>query len=103
RRESGDLEAERIERRPEQDVVLEAVAAAAVAQELLLQRRQVEPDRTAQERVEILERDRERMPEVEAAQRLQRRRARSAVADTPEVGVEIERVAHRGVSSACRS
>ena len=101
RGQAGDAKAERIECRLEQQVVLEAVAAAPAAHELLLQRGKIEPHRTAQEGIEILERNRQRVAQMERAQRLQRRRARSAVADAPQIGVEIDPFGHRGAAQPC--
>ena len=94
RGEAGDARAERVERGLEQQVVLEAIAAAPVAHEFPLQRRLIEPNGPAQERVEILERDRQRVPKVERAQRLQRGRARTVVADAPEIAVEFDGLRH---------
>ncbi len=45
----------------EQQVLLEAIAAAAAVDELCLQRSQIEPDRPLEQRIEVLEGDRLRL------------------------------------------
>jgi len=57
----------------EQQVLLEAVAASALQNELALQRVDIEPDRGAPQRVEVLERDRGRMQRVQGCKRMRRK------------------------------
>ena len=57
RSEPGDLESQLLKHCREQRVLLEAVAASPSCDELRLQAREVEPDRNAQQDVEILERN----------------------------------------------
>ena len=90
RRERRGVEPERAEHVVEQEVLLEAVAAAAAVHELALERRQIEPDGPTDERVEVLERNRERVQRLQRAQRLERRGARPRVADALEIRVDVE-------------
>ena len=78
---AADGEAERGERVLEQQILLEAIAAAAALHELVLERVEIEPHGHAGERVEILERNRERVMRLQRAQRLERRAARARVTD----------------------
>src|SRR5690606_8360767 len=80
----------------EQEVLFVAVAAAAGLHELVLQRLHVEPDRPAEERIEVFERDRSRMRLVHRLQHGERRLARPLIADTPKIGVEVEAWFGRG-------
>ena len=90
RREAGNAEAERAQDLQQHAVVLEAIAAAPRLDQLVLQQFDVEPDRQPQQRIQILERDRLRMQELDRAQRLQRRCARPVIADADEIGIEVE-------------
>ena len=80
-----DLRAERLERRLQQQVLLEAISAAAVGHELLLEVLGLERDRDATPRVEVLERDRGDMRAVKLGQI----RA-PAQPDAGEIRVEVE-------------
>ena len=90
RAQTRDVEPDGLERGGEQRVVLEAVAAAAIADELVLQAREVEPDRAPEQDVEVLERDRRRVREMDRVQHLERRLDRPVVADACEVRVQVE-------------
>ena len=68
----------------EEEILLEAIAATAVAYQLLLERVGVEADRPSQQRVQVLERNRLRMVKVDGAERIERRGARAGVADPPK-------------------
>src|SRR5439155_2658774 len=72
-----DLEAERPQRVQEQVVLLEAVAAPAVVDQLALDAPDVQPDRLPQLDVQVLERDRGDVRHVDLAQRRQRRLPRT--------------------------
>jgi hypothetical protein len=85
-----DLEAERFQRVHEEEVVLEAVAAAPAADELLLQGGDIERDRPAEEGIEILEGDRLRVQAVQVGEHGRRGGARPVMADARQIGVEIE-------------
>ncbi len=67
-RQPGDAKADGLQRRLEQGVVLEAIAAAPAAYELGLEPIEVQPSRTADERIDGLEGDRGRMAGVERQQ-----------------------------------
>src|SRR6266566_181252 len=84
------VKAQRSQRRREQRVLLEAVAATAAGDELGLQAFEIEPDRPAEEDVQILERNMRRVRKMQRLQRGQRRLARAAVVDAPQISVEIE-------------
>jgi hypothetical protein len=79
-----DLVAEGLERRLEEEVVLEAVAAAPVGDHLLLEPLEVEDDRSSAQRVEVLEGDRRRVRAVDRGEA-----GRGVQPETPEVGVEV--------------
>ena len=112
--EAGDGEADRLQRRLEQSVLLETIAAASAADELGLDRGQFEADRTAQERVQSLERNRGDMGGVQRGERRQIGRKRAGVTDARKISAEIE-IRHAsprrwadlqrppGPSSPCRS
>jgi len=91
RREPRHAEPDLLERGGEQRVVLETVAAASVADELVLQAREVETDRPPQQDVDVLERDRRRVRQMERVQDLEGRLDGPVVPDPVEVGVQIER------------
>src|SRR6185437_9508282 len=96
RREVRDLESQ-----PLQQILLEAVAAAPGMHELLLEGSQIQARGPPQQRIEVFERNRERVPEVDRAQGLEYRCARTGVADALEIGIEVDHEA--GLSRACRS
>ncbi|AGA28846.1 hypothetical protein Sinac_4669 [Singulisphaera acidiphila DSM 18658] len=75
--------------RGEQRILLEAVAPTAVADQLGLQARQVEPDRSAEMDVEVLERDPGEVVQWEAFENLRRRRTIAGVTDAVQVGVDV--------------
>src|SRR5438105_2819494 len=78
------------QRRREQRVLLEAVAATAAGDELGLQAFEIEPDRPAEEDVQVLERNVRRVRKMQCLQRGQRRLERTAVVDASQIGAEIE-------------
>lgn len=63
--EARDAKAERIERVFEQQVVLVAIAPAAVAHHLLLQRLHIEANRPPYQRVQVFKRDGFGMPDMD--------------------------------------
>ena len=67
RSESGNAEADALERALEQQVVLVAITATPLRDELLLQRLDVERHRPAQQRIQILEGDCLRMQAMNLA------------------------------------
>jgi hypothetical protein len=85
-----DLKTQVFEHISHQVVVLVAVAAAAPADELVLEGVDVEPDAPAEEDVEVLEGDGEGVGAMQPAQPLRRRRGRRIEADPSQVGVEVE-------------
>lgn len=89
-------EADRDQRRPQQQVLLVAIAAAPALDQLALQRIQVQPRRLAAEGIEVLEGDRRRVPPHQRLQRPEVGRHRAVLADAAEIGVEIEAVGHGG-------
>jgi hypothetical protein len=91
RRQAGHAEAERPQRMGEEQVHLETPAAAPIAKQLLLERGEIQADGPPQQRVEILERDRDCMPELDAAKRFERWHPSSRVADPLEIGANIDR------------
>src|SRR5262249_24611719 len=90
RRQPRHREAQRLQGRRQQGVLLEAVAAAPAAHQLRLQALQVEQDRPAQEDAQVLEGDVRGVGEVERVQHRKGRRAVARVADARQVGVEVE-------------
>jgi len=86
----ADCKAHRFQRMHEQQIVLETVAAPAVRHHLVLQRCEVEPYRRAQQRVDIVERNRLRMLPVQRRERVERRIERTAIADPGEIGIEVD-------------
>jgi hypothetical protein len=58
----------------EQEVLLEAVPAPFVTNELLLERRGIEPDRPSQQRIQVFERNRARMLQMQGGQRVEAHR-----------------------------
>ena len=96
-------EPEREEGGLKQRVLLEAVAAAKVRDELSLQRGEVEADRSAEEDVEVLERDGRGVRLGQRGQDGRSRLSRSRIADPREIRVEVERrVGHGGPSAGGR-
>ena len=86
-----DLEAEGAQHVQEQRVVLEAVAAPAPAGRACAAAiAAIEPDRPAEQHVQILERDPAGMVGLEGRQRGQRGLGRAAIADAAEIGVEVD-------------
>jgi len=88
--EAGNGEPDGAERLHDQQVLLEAVAAAPALDDFAVQGFDVELDRTSEERVEVLEGDGRRMQAMQRTQHLECRRDRSAIADAVEIGGEIE-------------
>ena len=89
--ERRDLKAEGAQDVLEQRVVLETVATPAAVDELALQRFRIEPDRPAEQHVEVLEWDPAGMVGLESRQRGLRGLGRAAVADSAEIGIEVYR------------
>ncbi len=94
RRERRHAEAEVREHGGEERVLLEAVAAAPCPDEFGFERREVEPDRAAEEDVEVLERDRGRVRAVESGEAGDRRRRRRFEPDPAEIGGDVRDCAH---------
>src|SRR5579859_204230 len=78
------------QRRAEERVLLEAVAAAPRADELGLQRAEVQRNRPAEQRVQVVEGDGVGVQPMQGAKDIEGRFARAVEADAREVGVEIE-------------
>ena len=70
--------------------MLETVSATAIENELPLKGSRSQIDRSAEENVEVLERDRLHVTMNDAVQCLQRRPRRAAVPNAFEVGVQID-------------
>jgi hypothetical protein len=85
-----DLEADGAQRLAEQQILLEAPAAATALDHLALQCLYVEIDRQAKIRVQVLEWDGGGMALGEPLQRLRRDEGRSRKTDASEIRVEIE-------------
>ncbi len=94
RRQTGHLKAEASQHVAQKQVLLEAIAAAAGAHQLLLKRRRVKTYRPLQQWIQVLKRNRLWMPDVNGAQRVERRPALARVADTPEIAVKINHRCH---------
>ena len=90
RGESGHGEAQGLERRPEQRVLLEAVAAPPARDQLGLHALEVDANGPPEQDVEVLEGNGSHVALVEQAQGLGRRRQRACAADPGQVQVEIE-------------
>ncbi len=97
-REPRDAEPDRLEHRCEERVVLEAVAASASADELVLKALEVQTDRTAEKDVEVLERDRAHVREVQPPEARDRRLDGIAMADPREVRLQVQ--SHRAILPA---
>ena len=100
RRQCSDVEPEHAQHVLEQQVLLEAVAAAAVLHELALERVEIEQHGSARERIEVLEWNGLRVALLQAAQSLEGRGTRPRVADAFEVGTEVE---HCGTANTSRA
>ena len=85
----------RFEHGPQQQIVLEAVAAAPLEQQLLLEVPQLQPHRQLHQRIEIFKRDRSRVQPMHHFERLERGRDRPRKIDSLEIGVEIGLFAHK--------
>lgn len=78
----------------EQGIVLEAPSAAAARDHFRLQGIHIERHRPAHQRIQILEGDGRRMQEVNGLQGVERRGARSGIADAVEIGIQVKRGGH---------
>jgi hypothetical protein len=92
--EPRHVELERSKGVIQEEVLLEAVAAAPIAHQLLLQRGGIEANRPSEQGIEVLERNRPRVARVNLLEGADRRRARAREADAREVGIEIEVSGH---------
>jgi len=90
----GDDKPEMGQRVGEQRVLLEAVAAASAIEQLGNDRRQLDVDRLATNRIEILERNGQRMERVDGAQNIERCFTRAGVTDALKIAFRIEGVRH---------
>jgi hypothetical protein len=90
RAQPGGFEADRLQRRLEQGVLLEAIAAAPAFDELAPDRGGVEADRRSDQRVDALERDCANVRGVQAPKRREVGRDRSFAVDSREIDVERE-------------
>ncbi len=88
-------ETELIERCVHQASVLEAIAAAAARDDLVLEAFGIEPNGTAEQNVEAFERDAGDVGAEDTGQGVVSRRAWPLVVDTIEIGVEVEWLGHR--------
>jgi len=70
--------------------LLEAVAAAPIAHQLLLDRWKVKAHSQAADHIEVLERNGDRMERAKRAQNLEGWLALSGVADASEVGTQVD-------------
>ncbi len=101
--DGGDVEAEGAERGAEEEILFVAVAAAAVADEFAFDAGKIDRDAAAEEDVEILERNRGHLAELERAEGGERGVARAGVGEAGEVGVEVDGVVCGGhIRSAIR-
>jgi len=89
RREPADREADRFQHAREEEVLLEAPAAAAPLDQLLVDRGVIQADGLAQEGREVLEGDRLGVQAVQIREDLERGCGRRAKADPREVRVEL--------------
>src|SRR5882672_5666499 len=80
-----DSKSECLEDIEQQCVVLEAIAATSAQHELVDQAWEIEPDRPAEQDIEIFERDARRMRGDDAAQRVETGLCGAAVADPLEI------------------
>src|SRR6185312_2075440 len=87
----------------EQSCLLEAIASAPVHDQLLLERPEIQTYGTAEQDVEILERNAHHVCQQEPRQRIERGAKAAGPSDAVEVGVEIERRHSRRLTSRSRS
>ena len=90
RRAQRRLEPERAQRGVEQRRLLEAIAAAPPAHDLLLQAFEVEPDRTAEQDVDVLKMDRTHVRREQAGERGVVGLERAAIGYSREIGGKVE-------------
>ena len=83
-------EADLLQNGEKEAVLLEAVTAAPALHELVLERGAVEARYAAGQDLDVLERDRRRVPLDEARERVERRRERAVELDAALVGVEVD-------------
>jgi len=89
-RQGNHPEPERLERGPEQSVLLEAIAAATSDDELRLERLQVEPDRLPQQDVQVLEGEGGEVRPVQVCERVGAGFSRARHPRSVQVRVEVE-------------
>ncbi len=94
RDQAAHLEADRPQRRFEQQVLLEAVTAAPLMHQLLLQRRQVKLYRKTQQRIEVGKWDGRDVRGGQSAQRRHIGRYRTMPADAAQIGIQIDFARH---------
>src|ERR1700722_9171587 len=73
-----------------QQIVLLAIAAATLPNQLLLDRIDVDLDPRPEKRIDRLKRDHRRMPSMQRLEYVQRGFRRTAIADAREVGSDVE-------------
>src|SRR5439155_24157752 len=76
----------------QQLIVLVAIASAAVTRESFVQRWRIEENRPCCDDVEVLERDRGRVPGYDTLQRPKRRFARPGISDPRAVAIYVDRL-----------
>ena len=91
RRMQKRAEAELLEDGGEQRGLLEAITAAPATDELFLEMPQIQKYRTAEQDVEILERNTRHVRMQEPCQRIERAAQAAGPADAVEISIEIER------------
>src|SRR6185295_10989522 len=92
RGQPGQIVAKRFQSGGEQTVLLEAIAAAFVPYQLLLERGGAKEDAPLQQHIEILEADCSGMKRVQRAQSLKRGLPGARIADAAQIRVDIDRV-----------
>ena len=98
-----DFEAEGSQGRGEECVLLEAVPSSPPVHELGLERLEIESDRAAETNVDVLERNRLEMPEVQLLQQRQRRLDRWSRSSGATVSFkDRDREARPGASAVAR-
>jgi hypothetical protein len=90
RSQPAHLEAQGEQDGAQKQVLLEAIAATTTLNQLVLERREIEAHGLVQQRREILEGDHRSMPDMDGPQRRERWRAFAVVANTLEIGVEVD-------------
>ena len=100
--QTGNVETEGEQSGAQQGVVLETIAAPAVDDDLLLQRRRVQLRRAAKQHVEIFERDGGCLGEDDAAQGFEGRRPRAFIPDALQPGCKIEVAIWHGTNSPAK-